>query len=84
LAGGGALESFTVDTTGATLGAGKALLLTGDLPVTIDSNDEVLISANQGIKLEATNVEAEIKGINTDVLIENVTSGNIYIGSSGV
>jgi hypothetical protein len=82
--GGGALESFTVDTTGATLGAGKALLLTGDLPVTIDSNDEVLISANQGIKLEATNVEAEIKGINTDVLIENVTSGNIYIGSSGV
>jgi hypothetical protein len=81
--GGGALESFTVDTTGATLGAGKALLLTGDLPVTIDSNDEVLISANQGIKLEATNVEAEIKGINTDVLIENVTSGNIYIGSSG-
>jgi hypothetical protein len=64
--GGGALEAFTVDTTGATLGPGKALLLT-----------------DQGIKLEATNVEAEIKGINTDVLIENVTSGNIYIGSSG-
>lgn len=81
--GGGALEAFTVDTTGATLGPGKALLLTGDLPVNIESNDEVLISANQGIKLEATNVEAEIKGINTDVLIENVTSGNIYIGSSG-